>query len=366
MLRWIEQTAGCLVILLVLLDVFLTVLYARIRPGILSYPLGRVTWRSFRGISRLFPGQDAAILSFCGPAILVLLVVLWAVALTCGTALVIHPMLGTSVRASSGSTPADFGTAMYAGGSSLAIVGSSDFVPQTAAFRMFYLFNSLAGLSVLSLTLTYIMQIYTALLRRNTLGLQLYLSTNQSKDAAELIAGMGPSGQFSICYTDLSALSGSMASIAETHHFYPVLFYFRFKEPYYSVSLSTMIALDAVALLQSGLDDRQFGWLKQSGAVTQLSQAAMLLLTTLENAFVPGGASDQDSPDKETLARWRNRYFAGLRRMQEAGIATVADQQAGAASYIALRTRWAGSIKKLAPTMSYSKEDVDPAANSGM
>jgi hypothetical protein len=42
-------------------------------------------------------------------------------------------------------TPADFMTALYAGGSSMAIVGASDFKPVTDAYRVLYLVNSLVG-----------------------------------------------------------------------------------------------------------------------------------------------------------------------------------------------------------------------------
>jgi hypothetical protein len=64
--------------------------------------------------------------------------------------------------------------AMYVGGSSVSIVGGSNFSPQTETFKFFFLFNSLLGLSVVSLTLTYLMQIYSALQRRNALGLRVY------------------------------------------------------------------------------------------------------------------------------------------------------------------------------------------------
>jgi hypothetical protein len=148
--------------------------------------------------------------------------------LTLGTALVIHPVLGTAVRANSGPTPTDFLTAMYVGGSSVSIVGGGNFSPQTGAFKLFFLFNSLLGLSVLSLTLTYLMQIYSALQRRNALGLRVYLFSAQREDAAELIARLGPQGQFQSGYSNLSELSGAVAEMEETHHFYPVLFYFRF------------------------------------------------------------------------------------------------------------------------------------------
>ena len=99
-----------------------------------------------------------------------LLVGLWAVGLTMGAGLIMHPELGTPIRAANGETPTDFVTAMYAGGSSMAIVGASDFTPHTSPTRLRFLLNSLSGISVMSLTLTYVMQVYTALQRRNVLA----------------------------------------------------------------------------------------------------------------------------------------------------------------------------------------------------
>jgi hypothetical protein len=55
-----------------------------------------------------------------------------------------------------------------------------------------------------------------------------------------------------------------MSQIKEAHHFYPVLFYFRFGEPYYSVSRSTLVTLDTVTLIKSALDDGRTAWLKES------------------------------------------------------------------------------------------------------
>ena len=105
-MRALEQVFGAFLMLAVLLDVFLTVLYARVGTGILSHKLARLTWRLFR----LLPAgrYRPTVLSFCGPAILVLLVLTWSVLLAVGAGLIIHPELSTGVRASSGETPTDF------------------------------------------------------------------------------------------------------------------------------------------------------------------------------------------------------------------------------------------------------------------
>ena len=363
-LRSLEQALGAVVELFVLLDVFLTVLYAREGVGLFGDNLTRLTWRFFGWASRPFSHRRGVILSFCGPVILVLLVLAWAFGLTLGTALIIHPNLGTGVSASSGPTPTDFVTALYAGGSSLALVGASNFTPQTGAFRMVYLFNSLVGASVISLTLTYLMQVYTALQGRNTLGIKVHFLTGETGDAAELIAALGPRGHFDAGYSDLADTAVEMTQVKESHHFYPVLFYFRFREPYYSVSYAALVSLDTVTLISSALDDQQFAWLKESAAVRQLWRASIRLVTTLEDTFLPDGVPDfQPPPDAQTAARWRRRYFKGLRRLQKAGIDTVADEQAGADVYVSLRARWDHLITTLAPTMAYSMEEIDPASS---
>lgn len=363
-MAWLEQALGALLVIAVLLDVFLTVLYARAGTGIISSRLARLTWEAFRRVSRTFGPYGGHVLSFCGPAILVLLVVTWALALTLGTALIMHPHLGSAIIAQGGETPTDFMTAIYAGGISMAIVGSSDFVPQTAAFRLVYLFNALVGTSVVSLTLTYVMQVYSALQQRNLLGLKIHLFTAETGDAAELLAHLGPRGQFSAGYSDLAELSSEISQIKEAHHFYPVLFYFRFAEPYYSVSRSTLVALDTVTLIRSALDDGHAAWLKESAAVEQLSRASLMLVTMLEETFLPAAAPGRRaSPDGEVFDpdRWRLRYSSGLERLRHAGIGTVSDGQSGAETYGALRSRWDRLVTTLASAMAYGMDEIDPA-----
>ena len=73
MLPGFEQALGALLVLLILLDVFLTVLYARAGTGIISSRLALLIWRAFGIISRQFGRSRGTMLSFCGPTILVLL-----------------------------------------------------------------------------------------------------------------------------------------------------------------------------------------------------------------------------------------------------------------------------------------------------
>lgn len=362
MFNWLEQAIGALVMTLVLLDVFLTVLYARVGTGILSSPLSKFVRRVFYLASKPFGPFQGTVMSFCGPVILVLLVAIWDFGLTLGAALVIHPALGTSVANSSGATPTDFITALQAGGNSTSIVGSGDFSPQTSAFRLFYLFASLTGTAIVSLTLTYLMQVYSALRNRNSTALSFHLASGETGDAAELVAGLGAQGKFDSGYSNLAELAVKATEAKEAHHFYPVLFYFRFTEPHYAMSRLTLVALDSVTLIKSALDDQKYEWLKESASVAQLWRACMLSLTNLTENFLPG-ETGKKQPDEQTRERWHRRYRAALQRFRQAGIETIADEKAGFETYVSLRAEWDNLIASLAPLLAYEMEEIDPAGS---
>jgi hypothetical protein len=356
----VEQVAGAVVTMVVLVDIFLTVLYARAGTELLSPVVARATWLGFRVVSRPFGRHRGIVLTFCGPVILVTLIFVWAAGLALGAALIMHPHLGGGIRASQGATPTDFMSALYAGASSLSLVGSGDFKPESAAFQALYMLNSLIGMTVMSLVLTYVMQIYNALRSRNALGLAIQTLSNDTGDAAELIAGLGPQGQFNSGYNNFSTLASNASEVKESHHFYPLLFYFRFTEPYYSVSKTTTVLLDSVSLMKSGISDDEYRWLKESAALAQCWRVAMLLVGTLDEVFLRGERGQgPETADAVARERWRTRYLAALERFEEAGIKPIADPASGFETYASLRARWDGHITRLRASMLYDAGEID-------
>jgi hypothetical protein len=356
MQEWLEPIAGGTVLLLTLLDVFFTVLYARAGTGLLAPRLAAGVWHLFR----MLAGRSRHhLLNFCGPVQLVLLVATWGMLLAVGAALIMHPALGIGVKSSSGPTDTDFMTALLAGGSSMSIVGASDYGPASPGFKLLYLFNSLVGMSVTSLTLTYLMQVYTALRSRNALGLTFHSQSAETGDAAELLARWGPCGRFDGGYSNLSDIAGQLTGIKESHHFYPVLFYFRFDENFYAPPRFLLTALDVVALVKTALDERSLGWLRESAALTELEHASNLLLDTLDQRFPVQSAPAGDDP--QLAEQVRQRFMLALRRLHAAGIPTREDHDRGAHEYLALRAQWQPRIEALAPVLAMSMKDVDPA-----
>ncbi len=363
----VQMSTGALLMCFVLLDVFLTVLYARAGSGIFSRFVCAWEWRLLRRFATLLGRRAQLFLSLCGPAIVVSLIWWWAFLLTLGAALIFHPYLGSAIATSNGATPTDFVSAMYAAANSMSIVGSSGFSPRTSTFRLIFMFNSLAGMSVISLTLTYLMQIYNALQQRNSLGLRVFLLSGMTGSSAEMLVRIAPQGRVDSGFSTLSDLASSLVQLKEMHHFYPVLLYFRFEQAYYSVSFVTGMLLDCASLIESATNAREYGWLQRSATLEVLWSASLLLIDMIEDAFGPAlPRRPRPRTTEADVDQWRDQYLRSLELFKRAGIQPAPDVEQGSGRYIELRTEWAPRITALAEAMLYATEIVDPGnANEG-
>jgi len=351
-----EQLAGAALMLLFLADIFLTILYARAGTGLLAPWWDRAVWMLIQAISRTFGRRRGAVLSFTGPIIVVSLIVFWSLGLTVGAALIIQPELGTAIRPSSGATPTDFVTALLVAGNSLSIVGGGDYSPHTSGTRLLYLFNSLVGASVLSLVLSYLLQVYSALRERNALAFAIDLMTDGTGDAAEMLARLMPGGEAGDAVSELGNLVRSLAATKEAHHFYPLLFYFRFNEPRYAVSRFCFVLLDLTTLIDSALDRRRYGALRDSAPVASLHRGALLLLQTLDENLPTSQARQCDGAEA-----WRARqsYAAASKVLGRQGIAIAPD---GIDAYVDARRTWEPLVRGVAPTLGYTLDTIERRA----
>jgi hypothetical protein len=226
---------------------------------------------------------------------------------------------------------------------------------------LLYLFNSIAGLSVISLTLTYLMQIYSQLQQRNAFALKIYLATRSTGDAAELVTGIMPHGDWNLGTSFLWEMAAETALTKEAHHFYPVLFYMRFPEHYYSVSFVTLVLLDSVTLMRSALSD-EYASLKKLRALDQLWEGSLPsphLARRNISAARNGRSRGTRCGRNVALERRLDKALAQLR---SAGIATAVRADALKA-YIASRSQWDGHVRRLAPSMLYPMRDIDRATD---
>lgn len=372
----LETGLGAALMAAALLDLFITVLYARIgggRDGRLGMGGGRLVaqavWRLACALDARLPGRGAVALSAAAPVMLVAIIAMWAGGLTIGAALVVHPSLGHGLAPAAGPVSTDFVTALYVAESSLSLLSATDVLPQTTGLRLFFMADAFIGASVLALTLTYVMQIYQALVARNALGLAVEAQSEGTNQAAVLLARWGPLGRFDIGAGSMASVADALAHVYESHHLYPLLFYFRFESRYANPALYLPMLLEAVTLARCALDAEAYGWLQGSAVASQLRDHAGRLMGLLERVFVPVDfvAARAD----RTEAAWRARFRMSLEVLGAAGIRTCADVDAGCARYVALMQEWEGGATRVAAYLGHEEaalprapDDASEAASS--
>ena len=331
------QLIGTGIIILVLLDIYLTVLFHRLGSSIISMPLNQGIWRLFRLVARGIPSKSDCLLAHSGSVMIVAILVIWAALLIGGFALIIFPELGFAIQASEGQTPTDFVTALYYSGFSFTTLGTGDLVPKTSAYRILTLLEAALGFSSFTITITYLLSVYNALITRNTFALSLYHRTDGTGDAAELLARLGASGELSGIQQDIDSMARDLIELLELQHSYPVLIYFRFRETYYTLPRVILLTIDTASLIKSGLNAEKYRSLVYSTAVAELWGGGMQILSELSESILP---KRRLKYDRQMELAWRQRYYDAVERLSAEGIETVVDIEAGVDLYVALRRKW--------------------------
>jgi len=110
-----------------------------------------------------------------------------------------------------------------------------------------------------------------------------------------------------------------MSTGVSAHHFYPLLFYFRFEEPLYAVSRFSFV----------------------------------LLVATLEANFPTARPEAGDGAEPSNL---RRSYLAATRTLANAAIAVRED---GVEAYVAARQECEPLVRRIAPARGYAMPEID-------
>ncbi|NUP59493.1 MAG: two pore domain potassium channel family protein [Pseudarthrobacter sp.] len=187
--------AGAALILLMVADVFLTLLYPH---G--SGPVGRTIMRGVWLLSRKLRGGAS---SAAAPLAMAAVITAWAALAAVGWALIYLPHLPGGFSYSPDVTPqADFPEALYISLVALSTAGFGEIVATHPLLRLVMAFQAVAGFGLLTATVSWILQTYPALSRRRVLAHRL----NLFREAA------GPSG---IAALEARHAAGLLESIAE-------------------------------------------------------------------------------------------------------------------------------------------------------
>ncbi len=245
--------AGIVLLTSVLLDVFETIVLPRrvTRRLRLTAAFYRYTWRPFSALARRIRRNKRreGLLAFYGPASLLLLLTLWAVAAIVAFALLQY-------AAGSALDPEGargFATDLYFSGTNIFTLGLGDVHPLSAAARFLTVLESGFGLGLLALVIGYFPVLYQSFSRREINVSLLDGRAGTPPSAGELLQRYA--GNSEALLAQLKEWELWAAEVLETHLSYPVLAYFRSQHDNQNWLAGLTMVLDASALLTVALPE---------------------------------------------------------------------------------------------------------------
>ena len=169
----LAMSLGVVLIGLTLRDVF-DALFHHGGKAMLSRAIMRTTWWVFHRLAHM----RAQAFALAGPVALLVVVGTWAALLALGWAFILWPHMSTGVLYANGSPPGRAGgflDALYLSLVTLGTIGFGDITPTAGWLKIVTPIEALLGFGLLTVSVSWLLSIYPALLRRRSLAYEISL-----------------------------------------------------------------------------------------------------------------------------------------------------------------------------------------------
>lgn len=319
-------TTGVLVVATALFDALRTTIAVG-GGGPLTNRLAHGLWESAlrwhryrRGAGRGSEGGSHAMLARMGPLILLGIVITWIFLLGVGCLLLYSVEPEVVVNAKTG-TPAGFWERLYFTGFTVSTLGVGDYVPKGVGARALTVFASLSGLFVMTLSITYLIPVVSAVVEKR----QLAGSIAGLGLTPEKILQAGWDGEsLASLEQPLVQLSEAIEMHAQRHLAYPVLHFFHSAAPQQAVGPRVAALSEALRLIERMPPEAQ----PPPAAIRAVRSAIDGFLRTLRSSFVPQHEA-LDVPDEDGAETVR-RLGLPISERKSVGVESEAAKPGGA------------------------------------
>jgi hypothetical protein len=247
MVEWLLGLGGTFLILLVMVDVVWSTLSAS-GGGPLTDWLGGHLWRLARRGHRRF--QNHNLLQAAGVVNLLIIVATWIVLVYVGWFLIFsidpNAIIETETKLA-----ASISDRVYYVGFSLFSLGTGDFNAIGEIWRLLTVLACINGLSVLTLSITYLIPIISAVTTQRQLAEMI---NALGSDPVEIVENAWNGEDFESLERTLPGLNSLIMQIAQRHLAYPVLHFFHSPQSSSSVGVAVARLDDATTILRHGID----------------------------------------------------------------------------------------------------------------
>ena len=212
---------GVVLIALALRDIF----------DVLFHPLGRgmiarrVVW-GMASLARRRPGRSGTLGLLAGPLSYIAVIATWAALLTVGWALVFLPQMPQGFHFDPGLDPAThsgFLDALYVSLVNLTSLGYGDISPAASFLRVLGPVETFFGLGLLTASISWLLSIYGAISRRDSLAHEVHLAKEAEDRLGEKLADADPE----LLETLLAGFSEQLIRVRRDLIHFPIVHYFR-------------------------------------------------------------------------------------------------------------------------------------------
>ena len=239
--------AGILLIAFTLFDALWTTI-APHGAGPLSKRMARGWWGISLWIHRRIGAHG--LLAFAGPALLVVAFLVWVSGLWAGWLLLFSAEPGAVVGSTSQEPASLFGRIYYVG-FVLFTLGTGDYVPVGGTWEVLSAIASLSGLFVVTLAITYILSVVSAVAAKRQLAGGIH---SLGDTPADFVLRAWDGGGFNGLDQHLPALASALEHHAQRHLAYPVLHYFHATSQRAALGPAVAVLDEALLLLAEGVD----------------------------------------------------------------------------------------------------------------
>jgi hypothetical protein len=212
---------GIALILIALRDIF-DVLFHPLGRGIIA----RRVVRTVTSVARRLPGENGTFSLLAGPLAYVAVIATWAALLAVGWALVFMPQLPEGFSFDPGLDPANhsgFLDALYVSLVNLTSLGYGDIAPAEPLLRVLGPVETMFGLGLLTASISWLISIYNAISRRDSLAHEVLLAKQAEERLGEKLADADPQ----LLETMLASFAEQLIRTRRDVIHFPIVHYFR-------------------------------------------------------------------------------------------------------------------------------------------
>jgi hypothetical protein len=354
------MAAGFALLVLVARDVHVTILHSSGRNGPLSRLLTRAIWGIARATAFRLPRQQRhSRLNSVGPVLMPLLIGLYIMSLVAGFALIYYPHMPRSFSVNADAASPGWVESLYFSGITLTTLGYGDIVPRTNAMRALVFLEAASGFGLISLSITYLLTVYSALERKRAAAVAFYHEAEGGADVVGFVANHLVAGKLPGLPASLRLAARDLQETLESHVEHPILHYFHPSQVYKSLPRVLFLSLEICAVIKSCVDGEEYNDLHERAEVRILESSALHVLNEFTALLELEKRSSRRAETRfEEARRWRGRYEQSLERLSEIGIKERADAAAGWKVYQALRDEWEPQLYALASYLGYDWDEV--------